>query len=148
MLRDSCFSCTIKPWFWNTSKCIPKSGFSCILCYIFLLSSQCNELDILIDDVTMCAFEFDQVNSRTYVICPQVYIPIWSVQFICGATCWNFKNRQVFVNMAGEKFDYKQFQLESWDYVVLVIYFISVLFVGIWVSKTIEEGEFIKVDFR
>ena len=36
--------------------------------------------------------------------------------------------------MAGEKFDYKQFQLESWDYVVLVIYFISVLFVGIWVS--------------
>ena len=31
-------------------------------------------------------------------------------------------------------FDYQKAQLESWDFVVLAVYFISVLCVGIWVS--------------
>ena len=32
-----------------------------------------------------------------------------------------------------EKFKYTDYQLESWDYVVLVVYFVSILLVGIWV---------------
>ena len=31
-------------------------------------------------------------------------------------------------------FDYQKAQLEDWDFVVLAVYFISVLCVGIWVS--------------
>ena len=31
-------------------------------------------------------------------------------------------------------FDYQKAQLENWDFVVLAVYFISVLCVGIWVS--------------
>ena len=33
-----------------------------------------------------------------------------------------------------EKFDYTQYQLQNWDFAVLVIYFVSLLAVGIWVS--------------
>ena len=41
--------------------------------------------------------------------------------------------------MAGETFNYEEAQLESWDFVVLFLYFASILGVGIWVSvsKTI-----------
>ena len=31
-------------------------------------------------------------------------------------------------------FDYEKSQLETWDFVVLAVYFIAVLGVGIWVS--------------
>ena len=42
-----------------------------------------------------------------------------------------------------EKFKYTDYQLESWDYVVLVVYFVSILLVGIWVcSKKFRENDF------
>ena len=37
-----------------------------------------------------------------------------------------------------EKFKYTDYQLESWDYVVLVVYFVSILFVGIWVKNFVK----------
>jgi hypothetical protein len=33
----------------------------------------------------------------------------------------------------GHEFDYKKSQLETWDFVVLAVYFVTVLIVGIWV---------------
>ena len=36
--------------------------------------------------------------------------------------------------MTGETFNYQEAQLESWDFVVLFLYFASILGVGIWVS--------------
>jgi hypothetical protein len=37
----------------------------------------------------------------------------------------------------GQEFDYKKSQLETWDFVVIAFYFLSVLIVGIWVSYLI-----------
>ena len=34
-----------------------------------------------------------------------------------------------------DDFEYKQYQLEFWDIVGLVIYFMSLLSIGIWVIK-------------
>ena len=35
---------------------------------------------------------------------------------------------------SGKEFDYKKAQLETWDFVVLAVYFVIVLIVGIMVS--------------
>ena len=36
---------------------------------------------------------------------------------------------------AGEIFDFEKAQLENWDFVVLFLYFASILGVGIWVRN-------------
>ena len=43
-----------------------------------------------------------------------------------------------------EKFKYTDYQLESWDYVVLVVYFVSILLVGIWVCTYVVKN-FVKM---